>query len=348
MLYTRSQIMYPHSSLNGRRLFTVTVFILVLGCGCGSRGEGQADRMNASHNLVVVEARPDRGFRYPYVLRIPRDHRAGERSFLLVEPNNTGTVSDDFNMHLEAAKETSSKAIGAFIACTENLPLLVPVFPRPETQWQIYTHLLDRDAMLLTEGPMQRLDLQLIAMVEDAKEKLADAGLMVDQRILLTGFSASGTFVNRFTALHPGLVQAAASGGVNGMLMLPVGTLADSLMPYPLGVADFETITGQPFDLASWRKVPQFIYMGSNDENDAVCFDDGYSERERKLIFTLLGERMQPDRWEKCQAMYLAAGAAVTFRTYEGIGHRTNSSINAEIAAFFRASMEKSASRYSH
>jgi hypothetical protein len=103
-LNSKSQIITTGGILNGRKLSIVTVFILLLGCGCGSRSEDQAARMDASHSLVVVEARPDRGFRYPYVLRIPRNLRAGERSFLLVEPNNTGTVSDDFNVHLETAK----------------------------------------------------------------------------------------------------------------------------------------------------------------------------------------------------------------------------------------------------
>ncbi len=85
--------------------------------------------------------------------------------------------------------------------------------------------------------------------------------------------------------------------------------------------------------------MPQFIYMGADDQNDAVLFDDGYAPEERSIVFAVLGERMQPDRWERCQALYHGAGATVTFRTYAGIGHGTNDQIAAELIAFFRGVM---------
>jgi len=257
--------------------------------------------------------------------------------FLLVEPNNTAGVSDDLDFHLEAAKALSAGGIGSFVSRKLGLPLLVPVFPRSETEWAIYTHLLDRDVMTLREGPMQRLDLQLIAMVDDALERLSQEGHSVDHKILITGFSASGAFANRFTILHPERVFAVASGGVNGLLMLPVESLMGVDLLYPLGLKDYESIAGHPFDIVSWRQVLQFIYMGAEDDNDAVQFDDGYSDSERETVFTVLGEQMQPDRWKKCQDVYRSSGATVTFRTYQGIGHGTDLRINIELVDFFRA-----------
>jgi hypothetical protein len=121
--------------------------------------------------------------------------------------------------------------------------------------------------------------------------------------------------------------------------MLPAATHADKTLDYPLGVADYQSVAGHPFDLAAWRRVPQFIYLGAEDDNDAVLFDDGYSAGERATVFAALGERMQPDRWEACQAAYREAGADVTFRTYQGIGHGTNRAINSEIADFFQAAL---------
>ena len=132
-----------------------------------------------------------------------------------------------------------------------------------------------------------------------------------------------------------------ASGGVNGLLMLPVERLAGAELPYPLGIADYAGLTGRPFDLPAWRRVPQFLYMGAEDENDAVLFDDGYSKAEREVVFAVLGERMQPDRWTKCQDIYREAGARATFRTYPDIGHGTNTRINDEIVEFFRAASRR-------
>jgi hypothetical protein len=312
--------------------FRCSILLLVIGLaavatGCSGPGE----------TLTVVDADPARGFHYPYILCIPGKTDAATSGFLLVEPNNTGRTSDDLEVHLEAARSLVKTAIGGFVARELGLPLLVPVFPRPAAQDSIYTHLLDRDVMLIDEGPLRRLDLQLLAMVADARERLAAAGRPVAAELLLTGFSASGAFTNRFTLLHPERVRAVASGGVNGLLMLPVASLAGLELPYPLGLSDYEDIAGHAFDEAAWCRVRQLIYMGAEDENDAVHYDDGYSDAERAIVFAAIGERMQPDRWERCQEVYRASCATVTFRTYPGIGHGTNTRINNEIAEFFRA-----------
>ena len=304
--------------------------LLVLGAACSE----------SAPRSVVVHAAPDRGFHYPYILSFPAGELAETPGFLLVEPNNTGSVSDDIAVHLKAARALSQEAIGGYVSRALKIPLLVPVFPRPEEQWSLYTHLLDRDVMTLQEGPMARLDLQLLAMVDDAIARLEKKGYSAGHQVLVTGFSASGTFANRFTVLHPERVRAVASGGVNGLLMLPIERLAESELPYPLGVADYASIAGRPFNLPVWRQVPQFIYMGAKDENDAVLFDDGYSKAEREIIFGVLGERMQPDRWMKCQGVYRTAGARVTFRTFPDVGHRTDRRINGEIVEFFRAAMD--------
>lgn len=277
--------------------------------------------------MLVVPAAPEKGFHYPYILRVPEETKA---RWLLVEPNNTGAVSDDFAVHEKAAMDLSKKAIGAYVASRLGLPLLVPVFPRPATEWQIYTHHLDRDSMLVRSGPMRRMDLQLLAMIDDARATLNARGVRVEKKVLMTGFSASGTFSNRFTMMHPERVHAVAAGGLNGLLMIP-----DEL-PYPLGLSDFRAVTGERFHKRAWRRVPQFLYMGATDDNDAVQFDDGYSDDERKLVFTILGEKMQPDRWRRCQELYRKAGANATFRTYPHIGHGTDQKINDEITEFFR------------
>jgi hypothetical protein len=86
--------------------------------------------------------------------------------------------------------------------------------------------------------------------------------------------------------------------------------------------------------------VPQFLYMGAKDDNDAVLFDDGYSESERAVVFQVLGEKMQPDRWMHMQELYRNAGANATFRTYEHMGHGTDQKINDEVVEFFRKAME--------
>ena len=59
------------------------------------------------------------------------------------------------------------------------------------------------------------------------------------QRATLVGFSEGGLMSQLFTVLHPDKVHAVASGGVNGLLMLPVKSVDSVALPFPLGLADF-------------------------------------------------------------------------------------------------------------
>lgn len=294
----------------------------------------------ASDEPQIVVERPDRGFNYSYILRIPPKSSADLR-VLLVETNNTGAPSDDPNVHLSAALELSKNGLGGKVADELGVPILMPVFPRPRADSRVYTHMLDRETLEISEGPMRRLDLQLIAMISDARQTLAQEGAQLDERVLLTGFSASGKFANRFTALHPRQVRAVATGGMNGIAILPLEKLADRAVPYPLGVAELPALTGSSFDGDAWRSVRQFLFMGADDTNDAVAFDDGYSEEERSLVYGTIGREMLPTRWNYCRDVYTSAGANATFRIYPGIGHGTNGAIRRDVAEFFRSVLSK-------
>ena len=94
-----------------------------------------------------------------------------------------------------------------------GVPLLVPVFPRPMSDWKIDTHALDKETMAVGGGPLHRLDQQLVAMIDDARARLGERGYEIGERAMFTGFSASGTFVNRFVMPHPDRVLATAAGG---------------------------------------------------------------------------------------------------------------------------------------
>jgi pimeloyl-ACP methyl ester carboxylesterase len=291
-------------------------------------------------DVEVVPARPDSGFNFSYLLR-SAPAPASASTVLLVETNNTGAPSDDDDVHLRAAFEVANKGFGSGIAYSLDVPMLVPVFPRPKAESLIYTHALDRETLEIDVGPLRRIDLQLIAMVDDARKRLATRHMKIRHRIVLVGFSASGTFANRFTALHPERVLAVAVGGINALAILPTPRLGKAILPYPLGVSDFRRLTGRSFDLRAWRRVPQFVFMGAKDTNDAVGFDDAYSSSERALVYDQIGREMLPTRWGRCREVYVAARANATFKTYEGIGHGTDGVIRREVVEFIRREIDR-------
>ena len=310
---------------------------------CGRGDATPTDPVTEQHDtltqdtLLLIEADTAAGFHFPYYLYIPEGTVSGAQH-LLVETNNTGT-NDTLAYHVRGASEQVTNAsLGNSLSWGLKVPFLMPAFPRPQTAWQYYTHALDRDAALLDTGAMRRLDLQLIAMIEHARPQLKALGYEVRDKVLLNGFSASGTFSNRFTLLHPDRVAAMACGGINGLAILPVDSLNGAALDYPLGTHDAEQLFGTAPDTAAFKRVPQLLYLGALDDNDAVLFDDAYSRQEQQVVHTAIG-RPIADRWTQCRNVYVQHKVNASFRTYPGIGHATDRMIYKDVMMFFRAAM---------
>lgn len=286
----------------------------------------------------LIPADPEAGFHFPYILSIPAGTEARDPRFLVVETNNTGARDDFEETTQRSLDQAAGNGLGPMISRHLKLPLLMPVFPRTKTDWQRYTHALDRDTLRIEEGPLKRIDLQLLAMVADAQQRLAAKDCEVEQRFILCGFSASGSFSNRFAFLHPTRLVAVISGGVNSFPMLPVAQIDGDAFDFPLGVADLEALTGKPFQREAWKTLPQMIFMGALDDNDAVRYDDAYSEQERQRIFQHLGEDMHP-RWLKAQSHYLDAGANANLITYGAVGHWTTRQVGMHLISFLEQSL---------
>jgi hypothetical protein len=311
-------------------LLLVTSFSFVLSFA-------QNERKNTIENdlLIAVEKNPDKGFYSDYILFIPKNTPLNKKIHLLVEPNNTGKTSDSTEVHKKHAIELASvSSVGNNISANLKIPLLVPVFPRPASHPMIYTHALDRDVMSETTPELKRLDLQLIAMINNAMYILDSMNIIIAPKIFMNGFSASATFTNRFSFIHPDIIEALAIGGFNGKLMLPQKEINGKKLNYPIGTNDFSKLFGKNFEIDSYSAIPQFIYMGKSDDNDAVQYDDAYDKKERKIINKNIGKNVQ-ERYPVCQKIYLKNNITPIFKTYENVGHWTTSEINLEVTKFF-------------
>ncbi len=304
-------------------ILALLLFFITIGCD------------KTKGDLQLIPAAPEKGFNFPYYLFLPKEGLQNDRVTFIIEPNNTGTPSDNFDTHIDAAKQQArSSQIGNFLSHKLKYPLLVPVFTRSSEHWKIYTHALDRDALEQKGNDIERLDLQLVAMFEDAKVKLNQMGHTLDDTFIMTGFSACASFTNRFTALHPQRVKASIAGGLNGMLILPTSKVKEQLLPYPIGIQDVQDLVGHSFDTTSFVKTPQFLFMGADDDNDAALYDDAYTDTERDLIYAVLGKTMLPDRWKFCTDKYKKLNVQATMRLYENTGHEITKEIQEDIMSF--------------
>ena len=180
---------------------------------------------------------------------------------------------------------------------------------------------------------------QVVKIICRAKSILEqERGLVVKDRIFLNGYSSSGVFAQRFALLHPDIVETACIGGASGSIPIPTEKLA-----YPLGIADYESLTGKRFDLESYSKIKFRYYVGeletqnkSNSRFDdfgqpAPMHDMSYFDRSvptevGKYQRSVLGTEMF-SRAQKTIQILQSLGIDVQHKIILGRGHNNRNGI---------------------
>lgn len=293
--------------------------------------------------MYLIEASPERGFQWPYLLFLPDTIPSG--SSVLVQPNNDGMIGAPFETHRYWAGIENEQL---FLDFGRHLgtPVLMPVFPRPLIEGpnrNLYIHALTRAAMTADDPRYARPDLQLIAMLDDALDKIARANHELREDALFWGFSASGDFVTRMATLHPARVRAVAAGGVGGLPILPVEELEGEQLTFPVGVGDLEEI-GARFQPALLQQTPYMLFQGSIDENDSVkeppftCAgygSDSYSCDQSLWVNRVLGSS-GPGRVRKVASIFETFGMKdFNYLILPGIEHTTPDAMETVIREFY-------------
>ena len=212
--------------------------------------------------------------------------------------------------------------------------VLIPQFPRP---WRFDLQALTREGLKEELVPrFNRIDRQLIAMIDDASAKLATMDRPVRPRVLMAGFSASGSFTNRFAMLHPDRVLAAAVGLPDGWPIAPVTDDQGEKLRYPVGIADVGKLAGETINPDVLRSVRFFIFIGKDDTNDSVPFADSFAPADAELINRRFGETLQK-RWEP--ALYQTAGLNAQFKEYPDTEHEFTTAMWNDITDLFRKAL---------
>jgi pimeloyl-ACP methyl ester carboxylesterase len=278
----------------------------------------------------IIDPEAGAGFGLPYALYEPETVVDGAP--ILVEPLNDPEVNTEAALQ-EELRDISTPSLADDLGVPALVPGL-PYLPRPGNDEVSSLELpsintpgrLNRvETDDFPAEVLRRVDRQVVEMIRDAKERLAAGGHSIASTVHIQGFSASAQFASRFAFLYPQLVNTIALGG-NGAYPLPKATHEGTDLPYPLGTANYEAITGRAFDRGRWAQITQYIYLGRedqpspNDESDYYSISGVYEE-EAVQVF---GQNRVTERFPTTRSAYEAVGANATFRIYDGLGHETS------------------------
>ena len=93
-------------------------------------------------------------------------------------------------------------------------------------------------------------------------------GKNVQDRIFLSGYSASGLFAQRFALAYPEMINRALIGGAAGTIPVPTKKLK-----YPIGIQDYETVFGKEFDSEAYKRIQFAYYVGEKEAAKAGEYD---------------------------------------------------------------------------
>lgn len=232
------------------------------------------------YKIVSLAPDVDSGINIPSILAMPKTKNFNNQ--IVFEANNL----EDGSLE-KIVRQAFQTGIG-LIQATKDLPCPIVVPMMPSYRNYPYLQQLSRECFDIPIGDKNyRIDNQVVAIINKAKNIVkAEKGIDVKDKIFLNGYSSSGCFAQRFALLHPDLVETVCIGGASGSIPIPTEDFG-----YPIGVADFQSLTGKTFDFDSYSKIKFRYYVGeletqkkSDDrfddfENPAPMHDMSYFDR---------------------------------------------------------------------
>lgn len=203
------------------------------------------------YKIKILAMDMDRGINIPSILAIPLSSNINNQ--LIVESNNL--ESEELEKIIEQGEQTGIR----LAQLTNDLPspIVVPLIPS-YNDYPYFQQLSQECFSLSSKDKNYRMDEQVVNIINKARSILQiEKGLIIKDKIFLKGYSSSGVFAQRFALLHPEIVETACIGGASGSIPIPTEKI-----PYPIGIANYEELTGKKFDLESYSKIKFRYYVG--------------------------------------------------------------------------------------
>ena len=160
--------------------------------------------------VQIVYPKTTDNYNIPYILVIPKHIK--EDCMLAVEVNNFEN-EDENNLRNNAL--ITARDLTAKLKDNYN-PVLIPIIPSVNGGIPYYQQLSKECFDIPTDSSLYRIDLQVLNIIQDAKERISKY-TNISEKVFLNGYSASGVFAQRFVLLHPEIVDTLCVGGATSI-----------------------------------------------------------------------------------------------------------------------------------
>ena len=254
-------------------------------------------------DTIEVDPHAERGFNFPFRIIIPKNlNNNPEMIYACNLPQDRSQECDTFDELIEKAKKSFSSIdpLLRYLCLEKGNIMIIPAVPRMR---RLRPNFLGRgffkNNFLNDEDIKFKDDLykyknladQHKAMMEYAIKILRSNKIMVDDRLIICGYSEGSKFASHFSLLHPEMLKAVIGGGTGGAISMPVSELDGYEFVYPTGIADLDS-----FNMDDFKKISFFYWMGDTDKSDSAMpyFDTVYYTDENGKQQVLCDENNNP------------------------------------------------------
>ena len=197
-----------------------------------------------------------------YIIGIPEGMKEDVEMFVEMY-NAGGRETDNYSENVRHAMTDKGNPIEKnYQDFITDFPIVIPIVPSlkglPDFQQMSIESVRD---FLIHEKVKECID--------DARMQIEQiTGKKVQDKIFLSGYSASGVFAQRFALAYPEIINRALIGGAAGTIPVPTKKIK-----YPIGIQDYETLFGKEFDSEAYKKIQFAYYVGEREGAKAGSYD---------------------------------------------------------------------------
>lgn len=226
------------------------------------------NKYRTNYHIFCIPPNAERGINIPSIIIVPQNDTIYNQIVLQVNDCDVNNLPEMI---------INGRIVGnQLMAITKEsyAPMVIPLLPAM-TENGIYFQQLSKECFELPDTDIYyRIDEQVIRIINEAKTILEGKfGIKSSDKIFLNGYSSSAVFAQRFSLIHPEIIETACIGGAIGSIPVPSRRIG-----YPIGIEDFEKLFGKKFNMDAYSKIKFRYYVGELEtamKADNRVDDDG-------------------------------------------------------------------------